>query len=62
MTNAYRPLTDHSYAIAVKVEGTVVATAEVVVSPDGRILTVTQRERGASGQAVETTAVYIRTP
>jgi hypothetical protein len=58
LTNAYRRIDDRSYAIVVKVDGTVAATAVVVVSPDGRTLTVSTAERDPRGQTVNTTAVY----
>jgi hypothetical protein len=58
LTNAYRRIDDRSYAIVVKVDGTVAATAVVVVSPDGRTLTVSTAERAPQGQTVNTTAVY----
>ena len=62
MTNAYRLVTDRSYEIAVKMEGTPVATATATVSPDGATLTVVTRERDARGQPAESTAVYARVP
>lgn len=58
LTNAYRRIDDRSYAIVVKVDGAVAATAVVVVSPDGRTLTVSTAERDPRGQTVNTTAVY----
>jgi hypothetical protein len=60
LTNAYRPVDDRSYAIAVKVDGIAVASAVAAVSPDGRTLTVRQRDRDAHGAQVTTTAVYDR--
>ena len=60
LTNAYRRIDDRSYEIAIKVDGRSVATATAVVSTNGSTLTVTTRERDASGGAVTTTAVYKR--
>jgi hypothetical protein len=60
LTNAYRRLDDRSYAIEVKVAGVPVASAVAAVSPDGRTLTVKQREHDARGAEVTTTAVYDR--
>jgi hypothetical protein len=53
LTNAYKLLDDHSYEIVIKVEGSVAATAQVKVSPDGKNLTtVTSQKNGT------TTTVY----
>jgi hypothetical protein len=60
MTNAYRVVNDRSYEIAVKMEGSPVATATATVSPDGLTLTVVTHERDARGQTTESTAVYTR--
>lgn len=60
LTNAYRPIDDRSYEIVIKVDGQRAATAVAVVSPDGQTLTVTTTERDATGQTVQTTAVYDR--
>jgi hypothetical protein len=58
LTNAYRRIDDRSYAIVVKVDGAVAATAVVVVSLDGRTLTVSTAERAPGGRTLNTTAVY----
>jgi len=60
LTNAYRKIDGRSYEIVVKVDGAVVATSRVVVSPDGKTLQVSTEERVAGGQTVNTTAVYER--
>jgi hypothetical protein len=62
MTNAYRRLDDRSFEIAVKVDGSLAATATAMVSPDGARLTVHTRERGPGGAPLNTTAVYRRVP
>ena len=58
LTNAYRGIDDHAYEIVVKRDGVVVAAARVAVSSDGRQLHVATEERTASGQTVNTTAIY----
>ena len=60
LTNAYRRLGERSYEILVKADGTVVATSDVTVSPDGRELHVRQHERDAQGRPVESQSVYVR--
>jgi hypothetical protein len=60
LTNAYRRIDDRTYEIVVKVDGKVVATSRVAVSPDGKELRVSTEERTASGTNVTTTAVYER--
>jgi hypothetical protein len=60
MTNAYTLLNERSYRIAVKVDGSVAATATVVVSDDGQTLTTTTTENNSRGQEIQTTAVYER--
>lgn len=60
LTNAYRKIDDHSYEIVIKVEGSIRATARVVVSPDSKTLQVATETRTASGQTVTTTTVYER--
>jgi hypothetical protein len=60
LTNAYRPLDDRSYEIIIKVDGRVAANAIAVVSPDGKVLTVTTIEKDASGKTVKSSAAYRR--
>jgi hypothetical protein len=60
LTNAYRRIDDRTYAIVVKVDGESVATARVVVSHDGRTLTVATTEKGPKGPTVDITTVYER--
>ena len=46
LTNAYTRLTDRSYRITIKVDGALAATADVVISRDGKTLTsTTTREK-----------------
>jgi hypothetical protein len=58
MTNAYRRIDSQSYEIVIKIDGVTTATARVVVSPDGRKLSVVTAERSSNGQARTTTATY----
>ena len=58
LTNAYRIVGERSYAIDIKVDGRLAATATAVASPDGRTLTVTTVDR--SGTGATTTAEYRR--
>jgi hypothetical protein len=60
LTNAYRLTGDHSYEIAIKVDGRAAAIATAVVAPDGGTLTVTTAERTMNGRTTTTTAVYRR--
>lgn len=60
MTNAYTLLTDHTYQIVVKVEGNLVQTAHVEVSPDGKTLTTVTTSKDAHGETSTTTSVYER--
>lgn len=59
LTNAYRIMDERSYEIVVKLEGAVVATSHVTVTPDGKTLQVMTEERVAN-QVRKTTAVYER--
>jgi hypothetical protein len=58
LTNAYRKIDDHSYEIVIKMDGAVVATAKVVVSPDGKTMDVATEQKDASGKRARTAAVY----
>ena len=60
LTNAYTPVDDRSYRIAIKVDGRLAATAVVTVSPDGKTLTTTTTEKNSRGEAVSTVTVYDR--
>ena len=62
LTNAYTPVNDRSYRIVIKVDGSVAATAIVVISPDGKTLTTTTTEKNRLGEAVNTVSVYDRQP
>jgi hypothetical protein len=58
LTNAYRKIDNHSYEIVLKLDGSVVATSHVTVSPDGKTLTVATLEQVGGGKTVTTNAVY----
>jgi len=58
LTHAYRRTGDRSYEITVKVDGSLAATASVVISPDGRTLTSVTTERNPQGRTLQTTSVY----
>ena len=60
LTNAYTRIDGNNYEIVVKLDGAVVATSRVGVSPDGNTLRVATNERIAGGQTVKTSAVYKR--
>jgi hypothetical protein len=49
---------DNTYTNTWKKDGKVTVTAKVVVSADGKTLTVTQTGKNAKGEAVNITAVY----
>jgi hypothetical protein len=51
LTNAYRKIDERSYEIVVKLDGSVVATSRVSVSPDGTTLRV-ETEGAAKSTAV----------
>ena len=51
---------DNTYTNTWKMGGKAVMTAKVVVSADGKTLTVTQTGKNAKGEAVNNTAVYDR--
>jgi hypothetical protein len=53
LTNAYKPIDDHSYEIVIKVEGGVAATAHIEVSADGKTLTTVTTQKSGT-----TTTVY----
>ena len=60
MTNAYRKIDARSYEIVIKIDGTITAIALVVVSPDGKTLSVSTEQKTGDGKTSKTTAVYQR--
>jgi hypothetical protein len=57
-TAAPKKTDDNTYENVWKKGGKVTVTAKVVVSKDGRTLTVSQTGKNAKGEAVNTTSVY----
>jgi hypothetical protein len=51
---------DNSYKNAWKRDGKVVIKSVVVVSPDGKMLTITQKGKGAQDRFIKNTAVFDR--
>lgn len=60
LTNAYTRINERTYDVVVKADGLEVATARIVVAPDGKTLTSITSTRNARGQILKTTAVYDR--
>jgi len=60
LTNAYTMVSADSYQIVAKLDGVIVATAMVVVSPDGKTLTSVTTEKNARGETLSTTSLYDR--
>jgi hypothetical protein len=60
LTNAYRRLSDRSYEIVVRVDGSQAATATALISADGQTMTVNTVERDERGQTRKTSAAYLR--
>lgn len=60
VTNAYSRAGDRAYTMLFKVDGSVTTTNNIVISPDGRTMTVRTATRNAKGQSVMNTAVYHR--
>ena len=58
VTNAYRAINERTYDIIQKMDGAVVSTARVVISPDGRTLTTVTPGKSAQGHDISTTTVY----
>ena len=57
-TASPKKVNDNTYTNTWKKGGKVTVTAKVVVSADGKTLTVTQTGKNAKGEAVNITAVY----
>ena len=52
LTNAYRRIDDHTLELIQKIDGQVVATARLLISPDGRTITTVNSSRTASATTV----------
>jgi hypothetical protein len=52
LTNAYRRVDDHSYELIQKIDGAVVATSRLTLSPDGRTITTVNASKTASATTI----------
>ena len=52
LTNAYRRIDDRAYELIQKIDGEVVATSRMAMSPDGRTITTVNSSRTASATTV----------
>ena len=52
LTNAYRRIDDHTLELIQKIDGQVVATARLLISPDGRTITTVNSSSTASATTV----------
>jgi hypothetical protein len=52
LTNAYRRVDDRTYELVQKIDGEVVATARLLMSPDGRTITTVNSSRTASATTI----------
>ena len=59
-TNAFRRLDARSFEVVGKSDGKVAGTNRIVISPDGKTMTVTVVGTDAQGQKVNSTIVYDR--
>jgi hypothetical protein len=60
LSNAYTRIDERTYEVVVKVDGVKAATAQIVISPDGKTLTSITSSHDAQGKVLKTTAVYDR--
>ena len=58
VTNAYSQVDDHTFSIVTKLDGRPTATTRIVISPDGKVMTVTSPATNAQEQRVVNTAIY----
>lgn len=58
ITYAYIRVDDRTYDVVTKVDGTIVATSRVVLSPDGRSMTTVTSGNGAQGRKITSATVY----
>jgi len=57
-TRSAKRVDDHTYEIVTKVNGKVVSTRKVVISPDGKTMTSTVKGTNARGQAFDNVEIY----
>ena len=60
VTNAYRRIDAHTYAVITKVDGRITTNTKITISSDGKVMTVTSPAANARGQSVVNTAIYNR--
>ena len=60
LTNAYRKISESSYEIVVRVDGSQAAIATASISADGKTMTVNTVEKDDRGRTVKTSASYVR--
>jgi hypothetical protein len=60
VTNAYNRIDDHTYSVVAKVDGHATTHTRIVISPDGKTMTVSNTVINAEGQSAGTTLVWDR--
>ena len=60
LSNAYTRIDERTYEVVVKLDRVKAATAQIVISPDGKTLTSITSSHDAQGKVLKTTAVYDR--
>jgi len=58
ITNAYSRIDDHTFIVVSKLDGRPASTTRIVISPDGKVMTVTTPATNPRGQRVMNTAIY----
>jgi hypothetical protein len=58
VTNAYTRIDDHTFTIVTKLDGQATTSTRIVISPDGKVMTVTSPATNPRGQRVVNTAIY----
>lgn len=58
VTNAYSRIADHVYEVVAKMDGRITSTTRIVISPDGKVMTVTSTVPNAQSHRVVNTAIY----
>ena len=58
VTNAYSRIDDHTYTVVAKLDGRATSTTRIVISSDGKTMTVTTPATNPQGQRVTNIAIY----
>ena len=58
VTNAYSRIADHVYEVVAKMDGRITSTTRIVISRDGKVMTVTSTVPNAQSHRVVKTAIY----